>query len=58
MRAVGLLLGQAIYLWGDYWLSLWASKNPQEQQQLYWVWVYAVVVAAVLALSFARRWVA
>jgi hypothetical protein len=32
--AAGLLGGQAIYLYGDYWLGLWASKPPETQQEV------------------------
>lgn len=32
--AAGLLGGQAIYLFGDYWLGLWASKPPETQQEV------------------------
>ncbi|EFN52562.1 hypothetical protein CHLNCDRAFT_138549 [Chlorella variabilis] len=50
----GLLLGQAIYLFGDYWLSLWASKDGEAQREVYWVWGYAIMVGAILAISFSR----
>ncbi|PRW21108.1 multidrug resistance-associated 1 isoform X3 [Chlorella sorokiniana] len=52
----GLLCGQAIYLYGDYWLGLWASKDPEEQRKLYWVWGYAIMVGSILAISFARSY--
>lgn len=38
--AAGLLSGQAIYLYGDYWLGMWASKDGEEQRKVgSWVWV-------------------
>lgn len=38
--AAGLLSGQAIYLYGDYWLGMWASKDREEQRKVgAWVWV-------------------
>lgn len=32
--AAGLLGGQALYLYGDYWLGMWASKSPEEQLEV------------------------
>lgn len=55
LAAGGLLVGQGLYLFGDYWLSLWASKGPEEQREGRWIWVYAIIVGVVLAISFARR---
>ena len=34
LSAVGLLGAQAIYLYSDYWLALWSSKPPAQQQQV------------------------
>ena len=50
----GLLGGQAIYLYSEYWLSQWASATPTEQQDIKWVWVYAIFAASVLIISILR----
>jgi len=52
--AVGLLAGQAIYLYSDYWLARWASVPPEEQHRAYWVWGYAIMACSVLIISIAR----
>ena len=51
---VGLLGGQALYLYGEYWLSLWASKPPSEQQNPKWIWIYSIFAGSVLLISIAR----
>jgi ABC-type multidrug transport system fused ATPase/permease subunit len=50
----GLLGGQAIYLYSEYWLSQWASASPQDQRDVKWVWVYAIFAATVLIISILR----
>ncbi|KAL4424666.1 hypothetical protein ABPG77_004473 [Micractinium sp. CCAP 211/92] len=52
--AAALLLGQAIYLFGDYWLATWASKSPETQRKAYWVWGYSLMVGSILLISFSR----
>ncbi|KAL4420399.1 hypothetical protein ABPG75_010055 [Micractinium tetrahymenae] len=52
--AAALLLGQGIYLFGDYWLATWASKSPEAQMRAYWVWGYALMVVSILVISFSR----
>ena len=51
---LGLLGGQAIYIYSDYWLSQWASKPPDEQKEAKWVWVYAIFATSVLFIAIAR----
>lgn len=51
---LGLLGGQAIYIYSEYWLSQWASKDPVEQQEAKWVWVYAIFAGSVLLIAIAR----
>lgn len=52
--ALGLLGGQALYLYSEYWLSQWASADPEDQQDIKWVWVYAIFAATVLIISILR----
>ena len=51
---VGLLGGQALYLYSEYWLSQWASKDPVEQMDIKWVWVYAIFAITILIISICR----
>ena len=52
--SVLLLLGQAIFIYGDYWLAKWASSDPEEQKESKWIWVYAIFVAALIIISVWR----
>ncbi|KDD72696.1 hypothetical protein H632_c3011p0, partial [Helicosporidium sp. ATCC 50920] len=51
---VALLLGQAIYLFSTYWIAMWSSKSFDVQQEAHWIWGYAIMVAALLAVSLSR----
>lgn len=53
-RAAGLLGGQAVYLYSQFWLAQWASASPEEQQRAYWIWGYALMAVGILAVSLAR----
>lgn len=52
--AFGLLGGQAAYLYSDYWLAMWASKDPVTQHEARWVWGYAIMACSVLLVSIVR----
>jgi len=51
---LGLLGGQALYLYSEYWLAQWASADPEDQQDIIWVWVYAIFAATILIISILR----
>ena len=51
---IGLFGGQALYIYGDYWLSKWASATDSEQGKGYWIWVYAIFTGSIVVLSVAR----
>jgi hypothetical protein len=51
---IAFFAGQAAYLASEWWLSLWSRASPDNQKQLSWVWVYALLTALVLAISFGR----
>ncbi|KAG2430855.1 hypothetical protein HXX76_009829 [Chlamydomonas incerta] len=51
---LGLLAGEAAYLAADWWLALWAAAEPAQQAEPKWQWVYAILTAAVFALSISR----
>ncbi|MEW5316893.1 MAG: hypothetical protein WDW38_008234 [Sanguina aurantia] len=52
--AVALLTGQASYLAGEWWLSLWANVPAAEQLNHRWLIVYASLSGAAITLGFLR----
>ena len=52
--SVLLVLGQAIFIYGDYWLARWASSDAEEQKESKWIWIYAIFVGALIIISVWR----
>lgn len=49
-----LLVGQAVYIMGDYWLATWAGSDETAKGESYWIWVYAIFVGSILLISIIR----
>lgn len=49
-----LLVGQAVYIVGDYWLASWAGSDETTKAEAYWIWVYAIFVGSILLISITR----
>ncbi|BDA43779.1 probable cystic fibrosis transmembrane conductance regulator [Coccomyxa sp. Obi] len=49
-----LLLGQAAYIGSEYWLATWAYRPAADQADPKWLYVYAILVAAVIFISLTR----
>ncbi len=49
-----LLGGQALFIFGDYWLASWAGSDDSTKIKTYWIWVYSIFVGAILAISIVR----
>ena len=48
-----LLIGQALYIFGDYWLASWASSED-DKSATYWIWIYSIFVGVILLISIIR----
>ncbi|KAI8103833.1 hypothetical protein M9435_006360 [Picochlorum sp. BPE23] len=49
-----LFAGQAIYIFGDYWLASWAAADDDSKIKSYWVWVYSIFVSTIIIISIFR----
>jgi ATP-binding cassette, subfamily C (CFTR/MRP), member 1 len=49
-----LLGGQAVFLFSEYWLAMWASKTEEVQAKTYWIWGYGCMAAGILTVSVIR----
>eukprot|EP00889_Picochlorum_renovo_P005611 jgi/Picre1/32641/NNA_007987.t1 len=49
-----LFAGQAIYIFGDYWLASWAAADDDSKVKSYWVWVYSIFVSTIIIISVFR----
>lgn len=49
-----LLGGQALFIFGDYWLASWAGSEDSTKLQSYWIWVYSIFVGVILVVSIVR----
>ena len=49
-----LLVGQAAYIVGDYWLASWAASDEATKDESYWIWVYSIFVGSILLVSIVR----
>lgn len=51
---VCLLGGQALFIFGDYWLADWANSDDSTKVKSYWIWAYSIFVGAILVISIVR----
>lgn len=49
-----LLGGQALFIFGDYWLASWAGSEDSTKIKPYWIWVYSIFVGTIMAISIVR----
>lgn len=49
-----LFVGQALYIFGDYWLASWAAADDESKVKSYWIWVYSIFVGTIIIISIFR----
>ncbi len=52
--AAALFVGQAASLGAEYWVISWSAAAPARQADLFWLWGYAALTAAVVVISVVR----